>query len=74
MGWSSIDTKLPGWGTAIREAIEAATDRPVATIINTHAHPDHAGGNKEFPGKVEIVAHANAASGRRRDAARSPTS
>jgi glyoxylase-like metal-dependent hydrolase (beta-lactamase superfamily II) len=56
-----VDTKLPGWGTAIREAIESATDRPVATIINTHAHPDHAGGNKEFPGKVEIVAHANAA-------------
>jgi cyclase len=56
-----VDTKLPGWGAAIREAIEAATDRPVATIINTHAHPDHAGGNKEFPGKVEIVAHANAA-------------
>jgi glyoxylase-like metal-dependent hydrolase (beta-lactamase superfamily II) len=61
-----VDTKLPGWGAAIREAIEAATDRPVVTIINTHAHPDHAGGNKEFQGKdssnkVEIVAHANAA-------------
>ena len=56
-----IDTKLPGWGMPIREAIEAATDRPVTTIINTHAHPDHAGGNKDFPGKVEIVAHANAA-------------
>jgi cyclase len=56
-----IDTKLPGWGTAIREAIEAASDRPVATIINTHAHLDHAGGNTEFPRPVEIVAHANAA-------------
>jgi glyoxylase-like metal-dependent hydrolase (beta-lactamase superfamily II) len=56
-----IDTKQAGWGTAIREAIEAASDRPVTTIINTHAHPDHAGGNKEFPGKVEVVAHANAA-------------
>ena len=56
-----IDTKLPGWGVPIREAIEAASDRPVATIINTHAHPDHSGGNKEFPPPVEIVAHANAA-------------
>ena len=56
-----IDTKLPGWGVPIREALEAASDRPVATIINTHAHPDHAGGNKEFPPPVEIVAHANAA-------------
>jgi glyoxylase-like metal-dependent hydrolase (beta-lactamase superfamily II) len=56
-----IDTKQPGWGAPIREAIEAATDRPVTTIINTHAHADHAGGNKEFPGMVDIVAHANAA-------------
>jgi glyoxylase-like metal-dependent hydrolase (beta-lactamase superfamily II) len=56
-----IDTKQPGWGTAIREAIEAATDRPVTTIINTHGHADHAGGNKDFPGMVEIVAQANAA-------------
>jgi glyoxylase-like metal-dependent hydrolase (beta-lactamase superfamily II) len=56
-----IDTKLPGWGTAVRQAIESATDRPVATIINTHAHPDHAGGNAEFSGNVEVIAHANAA-------------
>ncbi len=77
-----IDTKLPGWGAPIREAIEAATDQPVATIINTHAHPDHAGGNKEFPGKVEIVAHANAAAAagatphghRQADAAQRPRS
>jgi glyoxylase-like metal-dependent hydrolase (beta-lactamase superfamily II) len=58
-----IDSKLPGWGGAIREAIEAATDRPVTTIVNTHAHPDHAGGNADFPGMVDIVAHANAAKG-----------
>jgi glyoxylase-like metal-dependent hydrolase (beta-lactamase superfamily II) len=56
-----VDTKLPGWGAPIREAIEAASDRPVVTIINTHAHPDHAGANTEFPPPVDIVAHANAA-------------
>jgi cyclase len=56
-----IDTKLPGWGTAVRQAIESATDRPVVTIINTHAHPDHVGGNAEFSGNVEVIAHANAA-------------
>src|SRR5262245_60575617 len=56
-----IDTKLPGWGTAVRQAIESATDQPVTTIINTHAHPDHAGGNAEFSGNVEVIAHANAA-------------
>jgi cyclase len=54
-----IDTKLPGWGTAIRQAIESATDQPVTTIINTHAHPDHAGGNAEFSRNVEVIAHAN---------------
>ena len=56
-----IDTKLPGWGGAIREAIEAVTDRPVTTVINSHAHPDHAGGNADFPGSVDVIAHANAA-------------
>src|SRR6478735_7546457 len=49
-----IDTKLPGWGGASREAVEAATDRPVTTIINTHAHADHTGGNVEFPDATRI--------------------
>jgi cyclase len=52
-----IDTKLPGWGAAIREAIEAATDRPVTTIVNTHAHLDHVGSNPDFPTATTIVAH-----------------
>ena len=43
-------------GTPIRDTIEAVTDRPVTTIINTHAHADHAGGNIEFPSAVEIIA------------------
>jgi glyoxylase-like metal-dependent hydrolase (beta-lactamase superfamily II) len=54
-----IDTKLPGWGGAIRDAIESATDRPVTTIINTHAHADHTGGNVEFPDATRIIAHPN---------------
>jgi cyclase len=54
-----IDTKLPGWGGAIRDAIEAATDRPVTTIINTHAHADHNGGNVEFPDATRIIAQVN---------------
>jgi glyoxylase-like metal-dependent hydrolase (beta-lactamase superfamily II) len=54
-----IDTKLPGWGSAIRDAIESATDRPVTTIINTHAHLDHVGGNVEFPDATRIIAHEN---------------
>jgi cyclase len=54
-----IDTKQPGWGGAIRDAIESATDRPVTTIINTHAHADHTGGNVEFPDATRIIAHEN---------------
>ena len=38
-----IDTKPPGWGQAVRDALDGVTDLPVTTIINTHAHPDHAG-------------------------------
>jgi cyclase len=54
-----IDTKLPGWGGAIREAVESATDRPITTIINTHAHADHTGGNVEFANATRIIAHPN---------------
>lgn len=55
-----IDTKPPGWGRAILENIQAVTDRPVTTIINTHAHQDHVGGNSAFPTATTIVAHVNA--------------
>ena len=55
-----IDSKLPGWGRAIAETIQAVTDKPVTTIINTHAHEDHTGGNVEFATATRIVAHENA--------------
>lgn len=55
-----IDTKSPGWGAAIRDAVEAVTDQPVRTIVNTHAHLDHAGSNPEFPTATTIIAHPNA--------------
>jgi glyoxylase-like metal-dependent hydrolase (beta-lactamase superfamily II) len=55
-----IDTKSPGWGDAIRDAVEAVTDQPVKTIVNTHAHVDHAGSNPEFPSATTIIAHPNA--------------
>jgi cyclase len=54
-----VDTKLAGWGQPILAKIKELTPRPVTTIINTHSHGDHVSGNVEFPGKVEIVAHAN---------------
>ena len=54
-----VGTKLPGWGQAVLEAVYQVTDLPVTTIINTHASPDHAGSNGEFPDVVDIIAHEN---------------
>ena len=54
-----IDTKLPGWGETMLDTIGQITDLPVTTIINTHAHPDHAGSNGEFPTAMQIIAHEN---------------
>jgi cyclase len=53
-----VDTKLPGWGPAILEQLRTVTSRPVTTIINTHTHGDHVGGNAFFP-SVEIIAQEN---------------
>jgi glyoxylase-like metal-dependent hydrolase (beta-lactamase superfamily II) len=52
-----VDTKLPGWGRPLLQAIQTVTDKPVTTIINTHTHGDHTGGNAELPTVTQIVAH-----------------
>ena len=54
-----VDTKLPGWGQPLLEAIKGVTDKPVTMVINTHAHYDHTNGQVEFPASVEVVAHEN---------------
>ena len=54
-----IDTKRPGWGQAVRSALDGVTDLPVTTVINTNAHPDHAGSNGDFGTAGLIVAHEN---------------
>ena len=56
-----VDTKNPGWGQPLLDAIRKVTDRPVTTIINTHTHGDHVSGNVEFPANVEVVAHVSTA-------------
>jgi cyclase len=55
-----IDSKLRGWSQAVLDAIALVTDLPVTTIINTHAHADHAGGNAGYPDVREVIAHENA--------------
>lgn len=56
-----VDTKNPGWGQPLLDAIRKLTDKPVTTIINTHTHGDHVSGNVEFPVTVDIVAQENTA-------------
>jgi cyclase len=54
-----VDTKLPGWGQPLIAKVKTITPKPITTIINTHAHFDHASGNVEFPANVEVVTHVN---------------
>jgi glyoxylase-like metal-dependent hydrolase (beta-lactamase superfamily II) len=56
-----VDTKNPGWGQPLLDAIRKVTDRPVMLIVNTHTHGDHVSGNVEFPAEVDIVTHQNTA-------------
>ena len=53
-----VDAKRPGWSQAVRDALSLVTHLPVTTIINSHAHAGHAGGNAGFEG-AEVVAHEN---------------
>jgi glyoxylase-like metal-dependent hydrolase (beta-lactamase superfamily II) len=54
-----VDTKNPGWGQPILDAIKKLTDKPVITIINTHTHGDHVSGNVEFPATVDVIVQEN---------------
>jgi glyoxylase-like metal-dependent hydrolase (beta-lactamase superfamily II) len=54
-----IDTKFPGFGMPIIDQVKSITSKPITTIINTHTHNDHTGGNREFPTGVEFVVQAN---------------
>ena len=52
-----VDSKNPGWGPSILDAIGELTSNPVTTLINTHSHHDHVSGNVAFPANVDIVTH-----------------
>ena len=45
---------------AALERVAPGNSAPVTTVVNTHAHPDHARGNRFLPGAVEIIAHERA--------------
>jgi cyclase len=54
-----VDTKLPGWGQPLLDAVKKVSSRPITMIVNTHTHGDHVSGQLEMPGTVEVVAHEN---------------
>ena len=56
-----VDSKVPGWGQPLIEKVKELTSKPIATLINTHTHFDHTGGNPDFPATVEVVTHENTA-------------
>ena len=60
-GVALVDTKIYGYGQDILAEIAKITPKPVTTIINTHTHYDHSGGNVEFSDSVNIVVHENTA-------------
>ncbi len=61
-----VDTKNPGWGQPIIDAIKTLTPKPITMIINTHSHLDHVGGNVEFPATIDVVAQVNTAANMKR--------
>jgi glyoxylase-like metal-dependent hydrolase (beta-lactamase superfamily II) len=55
-----IDSALPQDFVEVRRLVGTVTDLPIRYVINTHHHRDHTGGNAQFAGFAEIVAHENA--------------
>src|SRR6202163_2497270 len=58
-GVTLVDDKLAGWGQAVLDKVKSVTNKPIASIINTHTHGDHTGNNGFFGASVEIVAQEN---------------
>ncbi|MBX3389154.1 MAG: MBL fold metallo-hydrolase [Phycisphaeraceae bacterium] len=55
-----IDAKNAGYGATLRREAEAVCGKPVKTLINTHHHGDHIGGNYAFTKDCAVMAHQNA--------------
>ncbi len=55
-----IDDQFDILSEKIKTAISELTDKPIATLFNTHMHGDHSGGNAKFNSDaVTLVAHDN---------------
>lgn len=59
-GTLQIDAGNPGTTPSVLKAIKELTDQPVSTLINTHWHGDHTGGNGDMAkAGSRIFAHDN---------------
>jgi len=55
-----IDDQFARLSDKIKVAIKSLTDKPIATLFNTHMHGDHSGGNANFNSEtILLVAHDN---------------
>ncbi len=55
-----IDDQFERLVPGLLAAVRSVTDKPIKYLINTHAHPDHVGGNPALEKLVTaIVAHTN---------------
>jgi glyoxylase-like metal-dependent hydrolase (beta-lactamase superfamily II) len=55
-----VDPKYAESWPAVQAQIATITDKPIAYVINTHAHPDHTEANRVLPADVTLVMHENA--------------
>jgi len=52
-----VDTGAAASAEQLEEIATTISDRPITTIIYTHAHPDHIGGGSAISGTPQIVGH-----------------
>lgn len=56
-----VDAKFAGISPLLRAEAEERAGAAITTLINTHHHGDHTGGNVAFTADTRVIAHAAAA-------------